>query len=83
MNWATDRSNARDGETRAFLFFALWPRGCADGRTRWLERVEVWKRATVRESYSVMLSAYVMRTRWYTLSYHPPGSWAIRKLEGK
>ena len=35
MNWRT----TLDGSKRKRVIFALWPRACSDGITRWLEKV--------------------------------------------
>jgi hypothetical protein len=40
MKWETQR-NPQLGNTRKVVKFALWPRTCEDGFTRWLEKVMV------------------------------------------
>ncbi len=42
MKWKTKRG--RIGDERERIIFALWPRICEDGYTRWLERVLVSER---------------------------------------
>lgn len=43
MNWKTPNA----GDIRTRKIFAIWPRGCIDGKTRWLERLAIEEQCIV------------------------------------
>lgn len=65
MQWKT-ASEFRKGDTRTRVIFALLPRDCTDGVTRWLTRVQIKEElcsGTDYEGYQTL--------RWVEISASP------------